>query len=99
MKKIIAIFVSCIILFSFGALTASAEDALVVDFGDMIYPVGDVNCDEIVDAQDLPVVRKVLLGVESFEREALALANDDDVFDIRDLVHLKKFVSGAIETL
>ena len=99
MKKIIAIFVSCIILFSFGALIASADDALVVDFGDMIYPVGDVNCDEEVNAADLPVVRKVLLGVETFEREALGLTTDDHVFDIRDLVHLKKFVSGAIQTL
>lgn len=99
MKKIIAIVISCIILFSFGALTASAEDALVVDFGDMIYPIGDVNCDETVDADDLPVMRKVLIGVESFEREALGYTNADDVFDIRDLVHLKKFVSGAIKTL
>jgi hypothetical protein len=99
MKKIIAILVSCIILFSFGALTASAEDAMVIDFGDMIYPIGDVNCDEVVDAGDLPVMRKVLLGVESFEREALGYTNADDVFDVRDLVHLKKVISGAIETL
>ena len=99
MKRVIAILISCIMIFSVGAITAAAEDAIVVDFGDMIYPIGDANCDETVDAEDLPVLRKALIGVETLKREAVAYTNDDEAFDIRDLVHLKKYISGAIETL
>lgn len=75
------------------------NDALIIDFGDMIYPVGDINCDETVNAGDLATARRVLLESGEPEREKTADTNGDGVFDIRDLVHLKKYVSGTIPTL
>lgn len=56
----------------------------------------DITRDENVNAGDLSVLRKVLLGINVTYDAAAADLNGDDAVDIIDLVHLKKFLSSVI---
>lgn len=57
--------------------------------------LGDVNRDGRIDADDIILVRKNLLGINISEyREIFMDANDDGEVDICDLVRLKKVASG-----
>lgn len=57
--------------------------------------LGDVNRDGRIDADDIILVRKNLLGINISEyREIFMDANDDGEVDICDLVRLKKIASG-----
>lgn len=57
---------------------------------------GDLNFDSSVDAEDLSLMRKSLLNVNSFD-EVLYDVNNDDSVDIRDLVRIKKISAEAAE--
>lgn len=54
---------------------------------------GDLDLNGRVDAADLAIMRKLLLGVE-VETEANVDVNDDRSFDIKDLIRLKKIIAG-----
>lgn len=77
-------------------VTKAPEDAFIIDFGDLIYPLGDINLDENVDASDLKNYRQYLLNISVPENGIETDINGDTKVDIRDLVHLKKQISGMI---
>ena len=52
---------------------------------------GDVNNDGLRNANDLILLRKMLIGTEDSLPEGNV--NNDSTLDIRDLVHLKKLIS------
>ena len=55
---------------------------------------GDINGDGFVNAYDITLLRKFLLGIVEEENE-LYNVNGDEYTDIRDLVHLKKLVASG----
>ena len=69
--------------------------AVMVDY--KLQLDGDMNGDISVDAQDLIILRKILLG--SDDETETADVNCDGVVDIRDLIRLKKIISGWVETV
>lgn len=58
----------------------------------------DVNGDLKIGADDLTLLRKVLLGIKVDYNNAGANVNGDDAVDIRDLVRIKKALSEAEKT-
>lgn len=66
------------------------EKVLETDVRYLLYEVGDVNCDETVDAGDLVSLRKVLLNTEENVWEISADVHTDNKVDLKDLVGLKK---------
>lgn len=62
---------------------------------DLKYVAGDVDCNEKIEASDLIVLRKILLGTSEVVRESTADTNGDDVVDIIDLVRLKKYFADS----
>lgn len=56
---------------------------------------GDVNGDGSRNANDLTLLRKILLGVEP--EVSGAYVNEDDSIDVRDLVRLKKLIANPPE--
>ncbi len=51
---------------------------------------GDVDGNGKIEATDLAMLRKILLGVEACQNEYTANANGDSDIDLRDLICLKK---------
>ena len=51
---------------------------------------GDVDDNGTIEATDLAMLRKILLGVEACQNEYTANANGDSDIDLRDLICLKK---------
>lgn len=89
MKKLFALLLAIVMLFSFSYMTVSAET---------VYSQGDVNMDGELkpNAADLILLRQVLLGTA--DETVMANVNEDESVDIRDLVCLKKIViSTGIE--
>ena len=79
-----------------AVVSKADKDAFVIDFGDLIYPLGDMNMDETVDASDLKKYRQYLLNIFVPQNGVETDLNGDTRTDIRDLVHLKKQISGMI---
>lgn len=82
-----------------AAFMKAPNDALIIDFGDLIYPLGDIDLDEEVDVSDLKNLRKYLLGAYKTKWGTETDLNGDTEIDIRDIVHLKKYLSGIIPEL
>lgn len=55
---------------------------------------GDVDGNGKIEATDLAMLRKILLGVEACQNEYTANANGDSDIDLRDLICLKKNLLG-----
>lgn len=63
---------------------------------DKPFVVGDLDGDYLATEADLTTVRKYLTEeIERFDSTQRADANGDGVYDIRDLVHLKKMAAGG----
>ena len=92
MKKLFAMLLTVVMVFSL-AMSAMADDSATITFDSLKWVAGDVDCDEKIDAEDLPALRQILLEVSTAEREDTADTNKDDVIDVRDLVHLKKVLA------
>ena len=58
-----------------------------------IYATGDTDHDGKVTAKDLVKIRKILLGVETFEYIVPVDLNNDNIVNLLDLVCLKKLLS------
>lgn len=71
------------------AETASYASSLASETTFKLTPNGDYNLDGTLNSSDLVGIRRTLLNVET-GKEDLIDANEDGLFDIRDLVALKK---------
>lgn len=58
--------------------------------------IGDINGDNIANANDLMIMKKVIIDavIEGSVDETLCDMNSDGVFDVRDLVRLKRILAG-----
>ncbi len=57
---------------------------------------GDANRDGLVNAEDLTLIRKMLIGIitpEGYQNDVIDV-NGDGAFDIRDLIRLKKNIAS-----
>lgn len=59
-----------------------------------VLEIGDLNCDTLLNAEDLILIRNALL---SKENETKFDINSDGKNNIKDLVHLKKIIAGIIK--
>lgn len=82
-----------------AAVMKAPNDAFIIDFGELIYPLGDIDLDEKVDVSDLKNLRQYLLGIYEPKRGVETDLNGDTETDIRDIVHLKKYLLEIIPNL
>lgn len=72
------------------AYASDKSEALTV----RLYAEGDIGNDGAVDATDLSLIRKHLLGAENVSDLFAADVNLDGQIDIRDIVRIKNILSG-----
>lgn len=60
--------------------------------------VGDIDSNEILESADLILLKKYLLGISDSQIHYVSACdvNQDGSVDIRDLIHLKKLIAGAV---
>lgn len=94
MKKLISLFMALIMCATVMVTSVSAEDSVVVDFGDLAGEPGDIDVDTYITATDLVCLKKILLDEIKPQSIKTANVNGDEAgsVDIRDLVRLKKLL-------
>ncbi len=62
---------------------------------------GDINEDGVVDVEDVVLVIKHILGIESFDEDQQKVAdvNEDGVIDVKDVNLITKYWLGLIDKL
>lgn len=85
MKKLIAVFIIALFSASVMALSVSAA-----------YSAGDINKDGSVNAKDMAMLRRHLLGAAVIEDLTLADLNADSAVNIKDLIAMKKITAGTL---
>ena len=98
LKKMLAIAVLAIFAFSLNT-NALGTDSGEIDISQISSSdiLGDINLDDELNAQDITIMRKNLLGTETDSRlkQTVPLdVTDDDKVDIRDLVRMKKLLAN-----
>lgn len=94
MKNIVKKFFALLTVFilCFTQMAVSAEDSVVMDFGDVAGIPGDVDVDTNITSLDMVTLRKILLGLTGPQSFLTSDVNEDNKIDLRDLVKFKKIV-------
>ena len=93
MKKLFAAGIAAAMLLTMSTIASAAM--VSVDMEELIYPIGDVDCNEVVDAVDLTELRLCLLQQKTPVNIRTANVNMDDEnkIDLLDLIRLKKMLA------
>lgn len=98
-KRLLAITLLAFFVFSLNTL-ALGTDSDEIDIGEIVSSdiLGDINLDDELDADDIAIMRKNLLGTETdslLAQTVLLDLNNDDKFDLIDLVRIKKLLANS----
>lgn len=71
-------------------LASPASSALNI----RVHAMGDIDGNELVNATDITILRKKLLGIDVFADIFAVDVNEDESVDIKDIVRIKKIMSN-----
>jgi len=98
-KRTLVIILLAFFVFSLNTLALGTDSGEInikeISSSDIL---GDINLDDELNAQDITIMRKNLLGIEtdSHLRQTVLLdVNNDGKFNIIDLVRIKKLLANS----
>ena len=107
-KYFVKFFILCIaVVLVLGSFSVSAQNNTVlnIDFEtanqsecfERVDASGDINSDRKINASDIILLKKMLLGIEQLTNKANV--NEDTATDIRDLIRLKKILMNLKDVI
>ena len=90
-KRLLATSLAVLLSCFMGTTAFAATNTL--DYSKLAFQDGDINRDEQINADDLTLTIQILLGIKSGNPQADA--NDDGLFNIIDLVCIKKVITDS----